>query len=140
MQCRRGQWRSQTIYIESAAKILFSVLKSFFYPKNLVIHTKIKVKCIKLTLKRQREQSLRGMKGEKRRELRRNVRNGEKKKQFFFLIDWGAKEQEKRKKLEVMVPTKKPQSWEKEKKKIQKIVGGATTNVAPPLGAAALKY
>jgi hypothetical protein len=47
---------------------------------------------MKLTLKCQREQSFRGMKEEKGRELRRNMRNGGKNKQFFFLIDWGAKE------------------------------------------------
>ena len=51
------------------------------------------------------------------------VRNGGKKK-LFFLIDWGAKEQEKRKNLEAMsCQQKSHKAAQKKKKKIQKIVG-----------------
>jgi hypothetical protein len=77
----------------------------------LVIHTKIKVKCIKLTLKCQREQSLRGTREKKGRELKRNMRKGGKKKQFFFFNRLRGHRAEK-KKLENL-PTKKPQSGEK---------------------------
>ena len=69
---------------------------------------------------------------EKGGELIRNVRNGRIKKTIFFLIDWGATEQEKRKQIDchVVLPSR-----QKKKKKKKKIVGAApsTTNVAPPL-------
>ena len=46
-----------------------------------------------------------------------------KENNFFFLIDWGAKEQKKRKNLEAMSCQQKSHKAGKKKKKIQKIVG-----------------
>jgi hypothetical protein len=98
------------------------------------MHTKIKVKCIKLTLKYQREQSLRGTREEKGRELKRNVRKGEKKRNNFFFNRLRGHRAGKIFFGEHVVPTKKPRC---RKKKIKKIVGGVVappiTNVAPPL-------
>jgi hypothetical protein len=77
-------------------------------------------------LKCPREQSLRETREKKGRKLKRNMRKGGKKKEFSFLIDWGATEYEK--KIGEHVPTKKPQ-WRK--KNIKIMVGGAGSATDP---------
>jgi hypothetical protein len=89
----------------------------------LIIHTKIKIKYIKLTLECQREQSLRGTREEKGRELKKNMRKGGKNKLFFFFFNrLGPRSRKKEKNLKAMSCNKKA-TKRRRKKKLTKQLG-----------------
>jgi hypothetical protein len=86
----------------------------------LIIYTKVKINCIKLTLEHQREQSLRRTREEKGERTQNKHEKWRKKETIFFFNRLGGHEAGKKKKIGGhVVPTKKPQSRKMKKIKIK---------------------